>query len=905
MEERLVGRVPEVVALDRLRAEAVAGHGSLVLLTGEPGIGKTAVVEEAVSRAAAADVTVLTGRAEPDEGAPAYWPWSRLLDAGVEGLSPALLEVREGPGESAAAARFRVEHAAAAALRETARRLGGLMLVLEDLHWADPASLSLLRRLARDLPTAGILVIGTAWRMDERLPRADVLHLGPLEPAAVAAFLAQQAGGPVHGTWPAVVHRLGGGNPLYIRELARLLARADRLRRPASPVDLPDGLRRLVSRRMDQLSPAARDLLGGAAALGSDVDITVLRAAAAEPGAVDRLLAEAVGAGVLIDDPWHPSTLRFAHDLVRQARYDDLTRADRIGWHARIAEALVAAGAPDADVARHRVRAAVDASSRRTAVSSCVDAARTAAHRLDHGEAARWYGRALEFAPGDPELHLARAEVAYRDGQLDVALADCAAVLEHAERRRDPTLASRAALVVRGVSGLHGTTLIGFCERARDLFGDADNDAHAEVLAQHAFLLAEHGDRTRAETISREAMAMAERSGEPGALVTAIHARHEVLEPATHLDEVLDLADRTLALRSGRPDAELWARGWRMDALLARGDMTAVDTEVQQMTVLADRLGWPLARYHLLRARAVRELLNGRFAEADALGLAAREIGRRAQDESAYFLYLALAGALAAHTGDFGRWAELVRNEARRHYDVPIAAAQIAHCALLMDDREFGRASWARLRPALPTLHHDGRRIFTVAAAGEVAAWLGDQDAVRYCYQQTAPYAHLYLNSTTSCYGAVARIRGTLASVLGRHDDADRQLSEAVRMEERIGATPFVAQAQLAHAQALEARCRPGDRGRARRLAERAAATARRLGANRLVSIAGRLAGDPLTGREREIAELVADGLANRAIAAKLVLSERTVETHVRNVLAKLGLRNRTQLAARLRGPVT
>ncbi|HEU4347022.1 MAG TPA: AAA family ATPase, partial [Actinoplanes sp.] len=238
MGTRLVGRVPEVVALDRLRAEVVAGRGGVVLLTGEAGIGKTAVVEEAVSRAAAAGTTVLTGRAEPDEGAPAYWPWSRLLDAGVDGLTPALLDVREGPGETAAAARFRVEHATATALRETARRLGGLVLVLEDLHWADPASLSLLRRVGRDIATASILVIGTARRMDERLPAAEVLHLEPLEPAAVGAFLTQQAGGPVHGTWIPVVHRLGGGNPLYVRELARLLARDDRLRRPASPVDL-------------------------------------------------------------------------------------------------------------------------------------------------------------------------------------------------------------------------------------------------------------------------------------------------------------------------------------------------------------------------------------------------------------------------------------------------------------------------------------------------------------------------------------------------------------------------------------------------------------------------------------------------------------------------------------------
>ena len=483
---RLVGRVPEVVALDRLRAASAAGHGAVVLLLGEAGIGKTAVVEEAVARAASAGSTVLTGRADPDEGAPAFWPWRRLLESraarlrpgcrtALARLSPEVLDARMNDGESAAAARFRIVRAAVDALRAA----GPLVLVLEDLHWADAASLALLRQLATDIADVPLLVIGTVRQPGEGFPLADfaglpaveILTLTPLEPAAVATFLAQQADGPVHGSWAAVVHRLGGGNPLYIRELARLLARGDRLRGPASEVDLPDGLRRLVARRTAQLSDPGRDLLGGAAALGAQVDVDVLRAAAPEPAAVDRLLAEAVRAGLLIDDPWHPATLRFAHDVVRQVRYGELSRTERIGWHGRIADALEAAGATPAEVARHRIRAAVDDRSRRTAKRSCADAARAAARGLDHTEAVRWYGRALEVAPGEPDLLLARAEAAYRDGQLDVALADCAAVLDIAEAGKRAELGAEAALVVRGVAGFLSPALIVLCERALALLG--------------------------------------------------------------------------------------------------------------------------------------------------------------------------------------------------------------------------------------------------------------------------------------------------------------------------------------------------------------------------------------------------------------------------------------------------
>ncbi|HEV8172674.1 MAG TPA: AAA family ATPase [Actinoplanes sp.] len=912
MGSGLVGRVAEVVALDRLRAAAAAGSGATALLVGEAGIGKTAVVEEAVSRAAAAGATVLTGRAEPDEGAPAYWPWLRLLQSAPAGLSPDLLDAGDGAGESAAAARFRVAQRTVRALTAA----GPLVLVLEDLQWADSASIALLRALSVEITGTAILAIGTVRQPDDGFPLAEyaglpgveVLPLGPLEPPAVGAYLAQQAGGPVHGSWAGVVHRLGGGNPLYIRELARLLARGDRLRRPATDVDLPESLRRLVARRTAQLTAGCRELLGGAAVLGAEIDVPVLRAAAPVPSAVDALLAEAVDAGVLVDDPWRPATLRFAHDLVRQARYGELSRAERIAWHGRIADALSAAGATSAEVARHRVRAAVDARTRRAADEACRAAARAAGRGLDHAEAVHWYGRALEMNAGDPALLLARAEAAYHDGQLDVALADCAATMDLAEAGHLPELAADAALVVRGLSGPLAPALVVLCERALALLAGADSAAHARVLAQYAFLLAENGDIPRADPISRDAMAMAERSARPEALVAAIHARHEVLEPADHVDEVLALADRSIALArdSGRPDAELWGRGWRLDTLLMLGDMARFDAELQRLTVLAERLAWPVARWHLLRARAARLLLAGRFAAAEALAVEGRELGERSQDESSYALYFALVGGIAVHTRQLD-WAGDTWVQMSRFVDVPIAAAELGRIAMELGDREKGEESWQRLKAMVPVLPRDGRRVYILVTAGQVAVWLGDLAAARDCYARALPYARLYLNNTTACHGAVARPLGVIAAAIGETEAAERHLAAAVAMEQRIGSPPFLAQAQLAHARVLLARGAAGDRGRAQRLAEQAAATARRLGMPGVAADASTLADEAsgvrggvgtLTAREREIAVLVAEGLANRAIAEKLVLSERTVETHVRNVLAKLGLRNRTQVAA-------
>ena len=260
-----------------------------MLLVGEAGIGKTAVVEEAVSRAAAAGATVLTGRAEPDEGAPAYWPWLRLLEGGAGRASPELLDMRGGAGRvrrrrpvpGGAADRPGARRRRPARARPGGSALGGSGVGRRCSACCAPRSATGRAAGHRDGPAAGHPFPLADFA---GLPAVEVLPLGPLEPAAVGAYLTQQVGMTVHGSWSAVVHRLGGGNPLYVRELARLLARGDRLRRPATDVDLPEGLRRLVSRRTDQLSPACRDLLGGAAALGAEIDAPVLRPAAPRAG---------------------------------------------------------------------------------------------------------------------------------------------------------------------------------------------------------------------------------------------------------------------------------------------------------------------------------------------------------------------------------------------------------------------------------------------------------------------------------------------------------------------------------------------------------------------------------------------------------------------------------------------
>ncbi|WP_328460396.1 AAA family ATPase [Actinoplanes sp. NBC_00393] len=898
MGTHLVARVAEVVALDRLRADACAGRGAVVLLTGEAGIGKTAVVEEAVARASAAGATVLTGRADPDEGAPAFWPWLRLLDCGLPGLTPDLLTAAD-TGESPATARFRAMQATVRALRAAASEVdGGLVLVLEDLHWADPGSLTLLATLSRDVSDAPLLVVATARTLDTDLPGAELLALPPWDAATVATFLAQQAGGPVYASWPPVVHRLGGGNPLHTRELARLLTGSGALHRPAAAVDLPDGLLRLVGRRTAALGPACRELLGLAAAMGTDIDVLLLTRIA--DTAVEPLLAEAIEAGVLVEDPWAPARLRFAHELVRDARYAELSRAERVGAHRRIAEALAGSGASAGDTARHRVRTVVDDESRALARTACSAAAQDALRRLDHRAAANWFGQALDLYPGDHWLRLARAEAACRDGRLTVAVADCTTVLDHAEATGRPDLAAAAALVVRGFGGQVAAVVLRLCERALALSEHTGADvARAELLAHQAFLLVETGQQRRAEPISRQAMALAEATGDPQAMAAAVHARHEVLDLAADADEILDLARRScdLAAEGSRVEAELWGRLWRLDASLTIGDLPGYDAETTALADLAERIGWPVARWHLLRARAARLLLSGRTEAASETAAEAFALAGTFEDQPVGELYAAFRACLAVFTGYVPDWPGGLGAALARFGSEPIAVAQIGRLAMLGGDRVIGADCVYRLRGMLPDLPPDSRRGFVVITAGEIGVWLDDLDLAADAYARTLPFAHRYLNTMTACHGAFARPLGSIAAALGDRAAAERHHTSAIEMEDRIGAAPFAAQARLAYAQTL----RDLDPRRTRTLAAEALTIARRLGLRAVAEAAAELTRDDLTAREREIVTLAADGLPNREIAGRLHISERTVETHVRNALAKFGLANRTQLAARMR----
>ena len=385
MTTPFVGREVELAALAADLEGAAAGRGGVVLVAGEPGIGKTRLAEELAAQATTRGVLVLWGRCWEGEGAPAFWPWVQVVRTDVQDDDPAVLrrvmgagaadiaqvvpavrdrlpELPAPPPVEPEAARFRLFDSLASFLRAAAARRP-LLLVLDDLHWADAPSLALLRFLGQELEGVGLLVVGiyrhTEVGRDHPLlgTLADLsrgqhhrrLLLGGLDQQQVASFVGLVAGVEHSLGLAAAVHQQTDGNPFFVTEVVRLLASQGRLGHaeagsPVLAVGLPEGVRAVVAQRLGRLSDGCRQILEVAAVLGRDFELRALQPASGLEG--DRalvLLEEAEAARVVVAVPGGLGRWRFAHALVREVLYESLPAARR---HPTAREGRGGAGGP-------------------------------------------------------------------------------------------------------------------------------------------------------------------------------------------------------------------------------------------------------------------------------------------------------------------------------------------------------------------------------------------------------------------------------------------------------------------------------------------------------------------------------------------------------------------------------
>lgn len=952
MRQELVGRDLEVRTLKDCVAEALAGKPQLVVCRGEPGIGKTRLAEELATLASDAGALCAWGLTSEAAGAPPAWAWRQVLRHlaevvdlrritekqglvdDVAPLAPEVVGGRDVPEPDAAVtaeARFRQFDAVASVLREVARERP-LVIILDDLHWADVSTMLLLRHVARSLTNDRLLLFANARRADQqhgdllvglvREPLTTVIDLEGLTAPAIRLYLSALTGGDVDEATAVHTRSLTAGNPLFVREVGRAMVDA-RAGRPFSLVT-PTVLDAIAD-RLARLSEGCLTQLRAAAIVGRDFPVAVVAAATGvSPDEALFGLGEAVATG-LVEECSSPSEFRFVHALVRDAIEKALPALEALRLHRRVAQAIEdlhgsTPGALVFDLARHWARAAVGGDVT-VAVKWLTLAGEEAMRQLAYDEAAGLFRQAVDVAGttigGDERIALLLA--AGRASQLSGDLLGRTEACEEAARVAlelgRPDLAARAALVADPT----GTPRFDLRMRrvCEDVLVAIDSSAvalRAQVTARfvETFIFLRHDPAV--EAASREALSLAEECDDPDALAAALRARHVVSVNPEGLGERFVLADRMLALAHRRrdPQLQLTAHLWKVDALLERGDLGAVGREIDELARCAGLVRGPIARFEVARCRAVLAQGQGRFADA-----------RRHEAE-------AFASLIPTdHDVCFTFRSALLANVAYHAGGDPETVAAFEYAGAPEGHEEMlgfiGRVAAAH---ALVNAHLEGEARNLYSGLGPAASWdppphvvlcgltfglgvalaLDARDDVAVLRARLAAYRGHHVASGMSAmvyFGPVELWLGTAARHLGHLDDAVVDLEAAEALCAANGAAGFRAQSQYELAAALVARDRPGDVQRARSLLVAATTTASHLGMKPWVAQVESLQARrsrtgkwvPLTRREREVAALVAEGLTNREIAERLYISERTAENHVQHILTKLALNSRSQLA--------
>ena len=693
MTTPFVGRAGELAALTADLDAAVCGRGGVVLVAGEPGIGKTRLAEELAARATARGAVVLWGRCWEGAGAPSFWPWVQVVRGyvQVQAGDPALLRHDLGAGAAdiaqlvpavrdcvpdlpappplePEAARFRLFDSLAGFLRTAAARRP-LLLVLDDLHWADVPSLALLRFMSRELEGTGPLVVGSYrhTEVDQGHPLlaavADLtrgqhrwLLLGGLGQQDVASFVALVAGAEASAELAAEVYRQTDGNPFFVTEMVRLLASQGRLDPAAGSAavlggGLPEGVRAVVAERLGRLSGDCRRILEVAAVVGRDFELRVLQPASGlDAERLLVLLEEAEAARVVGAVPGGLSRWRFAHALVREVLYEGLLAARRVHLHGLVGEALEAVYAADpgphlAELAHHLVEAApgsVETAAK--AVQMATLAGRRALEVLAWEEAAELFERALaalELAerPGPQqrcELLLAVGEARMAASDVPAARTAYAQAGELARRIGSPGALAQAGLGLGSefTSGVVDPVQVGLLEEALPALGKADSPLRARVLAGLARALVSTPQVERRLALSADAVQMARRLGDPATLAAVLFGRHLAVwgsERAEVAGERLAIATEVVGLAEqiGDRAMALRGRGLRRIDLLELGDLVGYDADLAAAERAAEELRQLRYRWQLPLAHATRALLAGRFAQAEELMEQGLAVGRR------------------------------------------------------------------------------------------------------------------------------------------------------------------------------------------------------------------------------------------------------------------------------------
>lgn len=957
-----VGRSAELGAL-RALVPAAAGEGRrLALIGGEAGSGKSRLVREFARAVAADGVLVLYGACDAVVRTP-YRPFVEALDHLVRTTDAKLLREDLGnaggelsrllPDLPARVAglpaplsadpdteRHRL-HTAVSDVLASAGRRQPLLLVLEDGHWADNATLVLLRHLARETTEARVLVLATFRDTEADVPAeladalADLrrsedvvrLSLKGLTRGEVTEFVRRSGGDEIDRAQPELspaIRDLTGGNPFLLCELWRTLietgALADddgalRLTRPLQEIATPDSVREVVSQRLTRLSTATRELLELAAVAGPEFELGVLRRAASVELEQLGALEPAVRSGMIEELPAASLAYRFTHELVRRALYDRLSVLRRAELHLRIAEALEAAGPPRrgralADLAHHFAAAAPLHGPTR-AVEYNLLAAEAASAALAYEEATARLRTALAIGIEDDrrraEVLLQLGTAMYRAGMSLDSLQSFRQAAEIARRLGDGELLARAAIGFETTCWRPGLD----DEGARELLEEAwralardDSTLRVRLLAGLARALEFQGSSAEAEVVRESAIAMARRIDDRPGLATVLMGAYWA-RATTSLEQILEMLAEARDLARDLGDIEIQAEAmeWRVSALLALGEMASARGELAVASQMAEHTRQPFILHVVEHYRSALALLEGRLAESETAAQRSREWGQLLIGRDASGVYGIQMFGVRREQGRLAELAPVIRILAADHRDHgpwrPGLAAMLAELGMEQQvRRELDSVRNEGLAPLRESLWLASLTYLTDAATA-----VGHTEVAALVYPALAPLAgtNIMIGHGVACYGAADRYLGMLAATLGDTDTAARHFEEALRLNRHMGASTWLAHTAYEYGR-MQLRLNDD---RATSLLADAATLAETIGMPPLLGRVRALMApaispqpDGLSAREIDVLRQVARGLSNREIGADLFISEHTVANHVRSILRKTASANRTEATA-------
>jgi tetratricopeptide (TPR) repeat protein len=823
----------ELAALSSSLQAARAGRGTVCLISGEAGIGKSRLISEFAAECQRVGEMPHWGSAWEAGGAPAYWPWIQVLrsllsrDAGREALraqphlKPVIGELVPELGLSDGAriaslepeqARFRLMDAIATLL-QAASAITPLVLVLEDAHATDPDSLVLFEFAARQLHASQALLIAS-YRETEHRPRignvitrvkreAVQLHLSKLGRESVREYVRAATGERPLEQTVAEIFKLTEGHPLYLKEVVDLGVARGGFRK------IPATLTTAIRERAHSLPEATQEILGIASILGRDVELDALAELADRPrDRVEAQLGPALAIRLLEQSA--PGQLRFEHVLVREALHDSLAPSQRRELHEARARKLQEQRLDDgrmpwSELARHFEESSPEGRDR--VVDAWRRAATQAEARHAFDDAALCASRALEVASRLPvpqpalraRLLLELASSQIRAGDLDAGRRNSIEAFNLAESLRDFELMADAALAYGSVFtfGNVDRKLVALLRKAFDALGEGSQRRRARVLARLAAAMQPAEDPSEPIKLALESIHLARGTGHSRTLLitlrSAISAIMDFGNPAERLQlnrEYVDLAEEL-------GDSSERIRGYMrmvVDAM-ELGDPDTMDHAIDQCGALAHSLELPQYQWIAAAFRVMQATMRGNLNVAAATLEQAEQFAQRSQDPNAARALAVQRAGIAELRGSTDEIRAAARELERSFANMPLAETYLKAYLLtmLMLCGETPPASAVDVEHVRRGIKFGD--VASLCSLGEFLAIHGERELAAQVYSSLLPHRSLcghwgLLGMRWT--GPAARVLGLLAATLGKTEEAEAHFAEALAIAKRMNAKPLV-----------------------------------------------------------------------------------------------------------------